>query len=163
MLRNSALHKRCCGRDGTFIIDDITHVRVWRLKNDVLWRQYCNRRTDLRNRHKVRDSHIKPLDPPIPRITADVPKCLKWEDSCDQSLNEVLLWHGTAAKNIAAITTSGMDERVSRVDGMLGAGLYFAQDSCKAGQYAPRDSHGSHWFFLSRVLLGNPSITRDYL
>lgn len=168
MLRNSALHTRCCGRDGTFIIGNITHVRVWKLKNEVLWREYANRRASLKGQHKSRDSHIKPLEPPIPRNSlrgipsSEVPECLKWEDSYDHSLNEALLWHGTAPSNIHAIATSGMDERVCRVDGMLGAGLYFAQDSCKAGQYAPPDHNGSHWFFLCRVLLGNPSMTRTY-
>lgn len=95
-------------------------------------------------------------------VLAEVHACLEWEDLYDHSLNEALLWHGTAAHNVDAIATSGMDERVCHLQGMLGAGLYFAQDSCKAGQYAPPDGNGSHWFFLCRVLLGNPSKTRTY-
>lgn len=62
-------------------------------------------------------------------------------------------------EHVETIAKAGMDERVCNLNGMLGAGLYFAEDSCKSGQYAVCDEKRSSWFILCRVVLGNPYCT----
>lgn len=95
-------------------------------------------------------------------VEIDLPSCLQRE-SLDSSLNEVFLWHGTSATNVNAIAQDGFDERLGCLEGMLGAGIYFAEDSCKSGQYSEKSfvNQRSHWFFLSRVMLGRPYYTND--
>merc|ERR1712151_1275047 len=48
----------------------------------------------------------------------------------------------------------GLDERVCSMEGLYGAGVYFASDVCKAGQYA-RPAGDTRYLFYTRVLLGH--------
>merc|ERR1719191_920467 len=156
-LNTSAIHHECVGRDGSFVANHVQGVRVWRVENPLLWKQFVLKAEELHFRHQIHNKRCEPVSPPIrqPHVFSNIDESpLDW--SYDQSLNEVLLWHGTKSCNIELIAKTGFDERVCRLSGMFGAGLYFAQDSCKAGQYAEKDDKGSHWFFLSRVLLGQP-------
>merc|ERR1719335_599694 len=126
----------------------------------MLWKQYRNKAQEMRERSQMFRSECPPLRPAIPDIDMTLPTCLQ-QQQFDKSLNEVLLFHGTKSSNVGQIAEEGFDERVCSLDGMFGGGLYFAEDSCKAGQYAerctschnPRPGSCSHWFFLSRVLL----------
>lgn len=156
MLRESAVHSCCAGRDGNFVIGGIRSVNVWRVENIETWRQYRNKAVNL----NLAKRDIRALSPP-PHLSRppSCPDCLQAR-SLDSSINEVFLWHGTTFNNIDIIAKDGMDERVCNLDGMFGAGLYFATDSCKSGQYAARDANGSHWFLLCRVMLGNAYVTR---
>jgi hypothetical protein len=162
MLMRTAMHEVCNGRDGTFCPQTIRDVRVWRLENPLLWKQYRNKAEEMAARHELRC----PGSPEItcPKLRPQVaehhvgfedglPARLK-QQSLNGSLNEAFLWHGSKPGLINLIAQNGFDERVTDIRGMLGAGLYFAEDSCKAGQYAAKDTRGSHWLFLSRVLLG---------
>lgn len=164
LLWRTAMHSCCEGRDGSFAIGSVQTVRVWRVENQMLWRQYRNKASEMTARHSSRGSRCSPLMPPVSEhlVEVDLPKCLKRE-SLDASLNEVFLWHGTRQSNIDLIMQEGFDERVCSLYGMFGGGLYFAEDSCKAGQYAEKSiaSSRSHWFFLSRVLLGRPHHTQE--
>mmetsp|Transcript_57742 Transcript_57742/g.108663 ORF Transcript_57742/g.108663 Transcript_57742/m.108663 type:complete len:219 (-) Transcript_57742:141-797(-) len=157
LLWRTALHSCCAGRDGSFAIGSVQTVRVWRVENTMLWRQYCNKASEMTARHKSRGLSCPALQPPVSEhlVDVDLPNCLK-RQSLDASLNEVYLWHGTRQLNIEHILQDGFDERVCSLTGMFGAGLYFAEDSCKSGQYAEKSisSWRSHFFFLSRVLLG---------
>ena len=47
---------------------------------------------------------------------------------------ERLLWHGTPVPHV--ITTEGFDPRVCNLQGMFGAGVYFADKSTKSVRYA---------------------------
>lgn len=135
-------------------------MNVLRVENRRLWRQYSHCAHDMRAARAT----CSTLSPELPRCRdPSLPQCLRWWQLFDNSLNEALLWHGTSLNNIAKILNDGMDERVCRLNGMLGAGLYFAQDSCKSGQYALKDGNGSHWFLLCRVLLGNPYQTHRHM
>ena len=54
-----------------------------------------------------------------------------------------------------AIPTSGFNERKASLNGMFGAGVYFAENSCKSDQYCgPIDSAGPFYMFLCRVAMG---------
>lgn len=158
LLQGHAVHPQgCSGRDGNFDISRVRKLKIWRVENKVLWRQYLNKAEELYEVHKHLGIEHRPLKPPVPSMTNDpaLPPAIPWGSNLDGGLNEALLWHGTAEQNIEIIAKAGMDERVCNLGGMFGAGLYFAQDSCKSGQYAMRGARGTNWFLLCRVLLGN--------
>mmetsp|Transcript_151094 Transcript_151094/g.384027 ORF Transcript_151094/g.384027 Transcript_151094/m.384027 type:complete len:363 (+) Transcript_151094:3-1091(+) len=160
MLKTSAIHSSCKGRDGTFNISSVKRLNVWRVENTKLWRRYRNKAEELGTTLRQRKEVPTSLSPRVSRLDdPTLPRCLHWWESFDHELNEVYLWHGTTKEKAEAIAMHGMDPRVSRLSGMFGAGLYFAENSCKSGQYAAKDSNNSHWFFLCRVMLGNPWIT----
>jgi hypothetical protein len=86
--------------------------------------------------------------------------------------NERCRYHGTSHEIANIIATNGFDERLASLDGLYGAGAYFAQESCKALQYAANgvkvwsdavtgeDLHKTTKVILiSRVVLGDPSYT----
>lgn len=102
-------------------------------------------------------------------------------DSLDRSINEKLLLHGTAPETVQLILRNGFNERFS--DGLLGSGIYLAEDPAKIDQYAKIDRapsenlHVLHdhlykrnkiphpgkvfYAFVSRVALGFPVYTLD--
>jgi len=110
-------------------------------------------------RNTARGSQCLPVTPPVANrlVDTDLPARLK-RQSLNESLNEVFLWHGSSLAKIDSILEDGFDERISNLGGMLGGGVYFAEDSCKSGQYSEKSiaRSRSHWFILSRVLLGRP-------
>eukprot|EP00947_MAST-08B_sp_MAST-8B-sp1_P006326 g6326.t1 len=86
-----------------------------------------------------------------------------YEDWMDNSqlktreLNEVFLLHGTKPDVVEKIVERGFDERVGNLNGLFGAGIYFAENSSKSNQYVasrPRDDR--FYMFLARVRLGTP-------
>jgi len=165
MLKRMAAHPCCHGRDGTFEVEAIRSVHVWWVENPILWAQYRNKATEMAARSEAQGSKdVVPVEPPVApglaRMGSHLPARLQ-PRSLNKSLNEVFLWHGTSKARSDIIAEAGFDERVSSLGGMLGGGLYFAEDSCKSGQYAEKSiaSTRSHWFVLSRVLLGKPHYT----
>jgi hypothetical protein len=162
MLQRSAVHHSCSGRDGVFNIHEIRKVRAWRVENEVLWKRYQSKMEEVQTVHRKRRIKCMAVSPPVvSHCDGSFPDCSPWKQGFNTACNEVLLWHGTKYANVDAIYKAGMDERVCQLHGMFGAGLYFAESSCKAGQYAERDMHGSSWFFLCRVVLGNPYSTNE--
>lgn len=162
MLKRMAVHACCHGRDGVFEVEAVRSVRVWWVENPILWTQYCNKAKEMDARSKAQGSQCAPVEPPVAPGLAemDLPARLQ-PQSLNKSLNEVFLWHGSSKPKVDIIAEAGFDERVSSLGGMLGGGVYFAEDSCKSGQYAEKSiaSSRSHWFVLSRVLLGRPHYT----
>ena len=76
---------------------------------------------------------------------------------CDESLNEVLLFHGTSASNAEQIATHGFD--LSRVrNGLYGRGFYFACEACKSFQYSKPDGETENCIIVARVVLGRPKL-----
>ena len=57
------------------------------------------------------------------------------------------------------IVHGGFDERVCALQGLFGAGVYFAMNSSKSDQYCTPDPSGTYTIFLSRVVLGKPHRT----
>lgn len=163
MLNDTCAHAVCDGRDGTFVVGAVSMVRVWRVENPFLWRQYKNKATEMASRHKMKGLRSPALKPKVRECSSAtaLPECIR-STVLDGSLNEVFLFHGTKPWHVQTVAETGFDERVCSLDGMLGAGLYFAEDSCKSGQYAERGrARGSHWFLYSRVLLGRPHHTSE--
>jgi len=161
MLRRMAVHSCCEGRDGAFEIDAVRSVRVLCVENPMLWTQYCNKGKEMAARIAARGSQCAPVAPPVGErlVEIDLPARLR-SRSLNKSLNEVFLWHGSSQACVNTIAQDGFDERVSNLGEMLGGGLYFAEDSCKAGQYSQQNIRRSHFFVLSRVLLGTPHYTQ---
>eukprot|EP00811_Abedinium_folium_P019129 NODE_2805_length_2141_cov_9.002483.p1 GENE.NODE_2805_length_2141_cov_9.002483~~NODE_2805_length_2141_cov_9.002483.p1 ORF type:complete len:388 (+),score=128.20 NODE_2805_length_2141_cov_9.002483:880-2043(+) len=162
LLRSAVIHDRCAGRDGTFEVGRVQRILSWRVENPILWRQYCSKAEELGARHTVQGVRCDAVRPPVPEhVVAGMPDCLRWRESFNHACNEVMLWHGTKGNIVDTIARDGFDERVCSLSGMFGAGLYFAQDSCKSGQYAQQGRDHSHWFLLCRVLLGRPFYAVD--
>merc|ERR1719161_1259921 len=128
----------------------------------MAWRQYCNKAVEMASRHAARGSECAPVVPTVGETEDDhLPERLR-SSKLNTALNEVFLWHGTSQATANVIAQEGFDERISNLGGMLGGGLYFAEDSCKSGQYSEKSiaSSRSHWLILSRVLLGKPHYTQ---
>lgn len=168
MLKQASTHELCAGRDGIFDMTSVSKLRVWRIENPMLWKQYCHKATEMQERHALQKVDCPRINVDKFRYEDDYPECLR-KSSLNLALNEVRLWHGTKVWNTGKIVQEGFDERVCCLDGMFGAGVYFANETCKAGQYAQKSEGGSigsgsrasHWFFLSRVLLGRSHFTRE--
>jgi len=165
MLEQAAVHACCSGRDGTFVARTVRSVKVWWVENPMVWRQYCNKAAEMSSRHAAQGSKCAPVEPAVAGTNEDQDHLPERLRSCrlNTALNEAFLWHGTSQATASKIVQEGFDERVSSIGGMLGAGLYFAEDSCKSGQYAVKTigRSRSHFFVLSRVLLGNPHYTDE--
>ena len=152
-IRASA-HKtvQCAGRDGTGKTAGAQVVKVERIENHPLWRQYWHRKRELVDTHHQNNVKVRPLQPPVRPLLADPDGLL------DANLNEVYLMHGTSDWVIRdIIARTGFDERVANLRGLYGGGVYFACESCKSAQYAPVDSTtGCKMLVISRVVLGDP-------
>jgi hypothetical protein len=150
-IRASA-HKtvQCAGRDGTGKTAGAQVVKVERIENHPLWRQYWHRKRELVDTHHQNNVKVRPLQPPVRPLLADPDGLL------DANLNEVYLMHGTSDWVIRdIIARTGFDERVANLRGLYGGGVYFACESCKSAQYAPVEN-GLKMLVISRVVLGDP-------
>jgi hypothetical protein len=169
LMQRTAVHPAYSCRDDTFVARSVGSVRVWWIENPILWKRYLNKATEIASRHAFPKGggsarKLAPVQPPVgehffdterdPELDSLPPRLRR--DSLNEELNEVFLWHGTTQARVNTIMQEGFDERLSNLGDMLGAGLYFAEDSCKAGQYAEKSiaSARSRFFILSRVLLG---------
>jgi len=80
--------------------------------------------------------------------------------SLNDRINEVFLWHGTSPGASVAIASGGFDMSFcgTGAGSMYGSGLYFAECSSKSDEYSKSDQDGIYWgmfcFLLCRVTLG---------
>ncbi|XP_061184897.1 uncharacterized protein LOC133192906 [Saccostrea echinata] len=76
-------------------------------------------------------------------------------------LNEVYLFHGTKSQFVGNIVSKGVDPKHGSDSGMFGRGIYCAESSTKADQYADdKDKRGQKGkMFLMRLLLGHMFLT----
>lgn len=152
-LQRSCTHPRC----SSFDINAVTSVRSYRLENPITWTQYRNKAAELAARHEADGVEF------CPQLQPRVPECMYPEGvEIDESMNEVYLWHATKHNTVDTIINEGFDERVCNLGGLFGAGVYFAEESCKSGQYASKHQ-GTHFFFVSRVLLGRPYYATSHM
>jgi hypothetical protein len=54
------------------------------------------------------------------------------------------------------LAESGFDERVASLNGLYGAGSYFADAMCKSHQYAKPHTNGEYCMLYCRVVMGSP-------
>jgi hypothetical protein len=131
-----------------------TVTRVQQVQNQKLWKRYCLKKDELQQR--AGGGAIKTDLSARPSVRAafgdDVFR--------DRGVNEFNLFHGTRPENASILASDGFDERLSRDNGLYGAGLYFAQDSCKSLQYCQAtNAAGEHCILYCRVLMGEPFLT----
>ena len=148
-------HTTCLGIDGTGNTRRAKVLSVERVENLPLWKQYWHKKHELVDTHHANNVHVKPLNPPV--VHSGKGKggagLLDADGLLEPGLNEVYLFHGTTSEVADIITCHGFDERVANVSGLYGAGVYFANQSCKAAQYA-QDS-GVKTLIVARVTLGD--------
>merc|ERR1719213_880054 len=93
--------------------------------------------------------------PIMPLVSDAVHENFPWIcESMDASLNERLVFHGTTPDYVEQIAQRGFDERLANLSGLYGAGIYFAEKSCKAFRYSGNGP--LRCLLLTRVLLGDP-------
>ena len=87
-----------------------------------------------------------------------IPSTIVAEMSTD--INEFYLIHGTSSTSAQIICEHGFDERVAKLDGLYGAGSYFAINSCKSHQYSLKYKDSPTVVMLvCRVVMGSPYCT----
>jgi len=126
---------------------------VERVENESLWQMYQLRREILKKtcaaqsiRSLTPDTNWQPAIPSKADLSTDI--------------NEFYLFHGTSSKSARFICEHGFDERVAALDGLYGAGSYFAVNSCKSHQYSDRLKDSPTWVMLvCRVVMGSPYCT----
>ncbi|XP_041359934.1 protein mono-ADP-ribosyltransferase PARP14-like [Gigantopelta aegis] len=158
------------GQDAKGILagSSVQLVKVERLENLELFRGYCQHRAKL-----FVKAAKKPITPikSLPKskgeveTTAMAAKHLR-QDIYVKEINEHYVFHGTRADNINAICEKGLDSRVGNTNGMFGPGVYAAESSTKADQYADdksqRTPKGTNLcMILARMALGEPFVTSN--
>ena len=98
--------------------------------------QYWHRKNELIDCHHANGVRVRPLDPPtrpLDRRRSGEPADVLDDDGLlEPGLNECFVYHGTSANIASVICRHGFDERVAALSGLYGAGIYFANQSCKA-------------------------------
>ena len=133
-----------------------TVVSVERIENESLWHMYQTRRSIVQKRLAGRNNAVPKLSSKMRWQPTDMPSTQ--ELSAD--VNELYLFHGTSATTAGIIAEHGFDERVASLNGLYGAGSYFAINGCKSHQYAGATAgSGGHVMLVCRVTLGIPFCT----
>lgn len=121
---------------------------VWRIENYDLWTDYRHRMSQILNK----------LPDKIANIKCKTDGYNNKHNVLMDNANEKYLWHGTSYNSIKIIIKDGFDERVCSLNGMFGAGIYFAEDSSKSDQYIESHSDGYSYILLCRVMLGDAGV-----
>ncbi|KAN0003303.1 hypothetical protein ACTFIZ_009478 [Dictyostelium cf. discoideum] len=106
------------------VFNDLKVTRVVRVQNPMLWVSYHARK------QKILDDNNGSC-PPIHSVITNIPG----SPELDKKANELFLFHGLNVSSVAGIAKFGFDPRFCSLDGMFGAGLYFAENSSKSNQY----------------------------
>eukprot|EP00743_Colponemidia_sp_Colp-15_P005508 GILK01005924.1.p1 GENE.GILK01005924.1~~GILK01005924.1.p1 ORF type:complete len:1480 (+),score=188.34 GILK01005924.1:545-4441(+) len=121
--------------------------KIWRVESTMLWGRYQLAKQELQM------ESTKGTGTGLERVQTDRHKWVS-AASLDQLLNEKYLFHGTKHDSVDHICNKGFDERIARLEGMFGAGIYFAEHCSKSDQYVTPDPQGLFYMFVCRVLLG---------
>eukprot|EP00931_Biecheleriopsis_adriatica_P030470 TRINITY_DN17970_c0_g1_i1.p1 TRINITY_DN17970_c0_g1~~TRINITY_DN17970_c0_g1_i1.p1 ORF type:complete len:606 (+),score=91.07 TRINITY_DN17970_c0_g1_i1:51-1868(+) len=151
-------------------------VRAWKINRQAHWMIFDAARSmlsdDLQRVRKLRS---------VPKVQGNLRKAARWLGVMGTECNEQILLHGTKPENLLTIIHSGLSEKVSR--GLLGHGVYLAEDPSKMDQYCTPDtgpgmpgleklhaelysddhSHPGRCFYalVCRVTLGLPVFTKN--
>eukprot|EP00927_Polykrikos_kofoidii_P027676 TRINITY_DN24269_c0_g1_i1.p1 TRINITY_DN24269_c0_g1~~TRINITY_DN24269_c0_g1_i1.p1 ORF type:complete len:924 (-),score=145.03 TRINITY_DN24269_c0_g1_i1:159-2930(-) len=131
--------------------------RVVRVEDATLWQNYVNKREQIR---AARESEVLRAATPPVFTTAVVGKQNNILLDLDESVNEVYLWHGTFVRHALSIAQDDfrLDLAGTNVGTMYGKGIYLAECSSKADEYArdePRGYYeGTYAMLLCRACLG---------
>lgn len=132
-------------------------VAVLRMENPTQWKRYQYRKLVLRRDRQ--DKAVTPISPALETMTKADNEVLS---GLDEDLNEAYLFHGTTPKAAIAIQASGFNLRLAghHRGKMFGRGVYFAEESSKADEYAEADdAFGLCCMLFCRVICGEPLLT----
>jgi hypothetical protein len=139
--------------------------RAIRVEDSKMWQRYCEKRETMRAHN-----HGMPLPEFCPPVSSDT--VARQHDGffhrLDKAgLNEAYLWHGTSVRAALSIAHSDFNIDFSGTNRgtMYGDGVYLAESSTKADEYA-RDEPGGYYegvfaMVLCRVCLGRFYYTQD--
>ena len=157
-MQETAVHPEGCGA-APRPLTGLRVTRVMRVENQDLWHLYSYRREVVRSN--------MPAGGSVPRIDGLVRKPA-WAvetgsptgpgSPLQGGVNELWLFHGTSEEAMHAIVHDGFDARIAKVEGLYGAGSYFADCSCKSHQYASQYTTpaGERVVLACRVTMGWP-------
>jgi hypothetical protein len=148
------------GRDippGTPPYSKLAIAKVERVESPALYKRYLSLCDALRTKH-----HGATPTPAAPAAETD-----GWYDdnvlyAPMNVVGEKWLFHSTTWTAVPKIVRDGFDMRLS--GGAFGSGSYFAENACKADQYARRNDSDEYPLLLCRVALGAcvpTSVSRD--
>lgn len=100
-------------------------TRVTRVQNPITWMRYHTRKNTILSEAKGKCS------PQLTKVLTVHPN----GPATDLDANEFFLFHGLNVNSVIGITKFGFDPRFCSLQGMFGAGLYFAENSSKSNQY----------------------------
>lgn len=127
---------------------------VQQIKNPHLLKMYKQTKKNMQKELQAHASKVDKLAGKTHQPGSIFPESIE----LDNDINEFMLFHGTSdeqkAKHIAEF---GFDNRIANMEGLYGAGSYFADSSCKSNQYT--GSGTTRTFLLCRVLMGWPFCT----
>jgi hypothetical protein len=128
-------------------------VSVERVENELLWQKYQFTRNMIKKTCAAQG--IRSLSA-VTNWQSGIPS--KVEMSTD--INEFYLFHGTSSTLAEIICKHGFDERLADLNGLYGAGSYFAINACKSHQYSLKYKDSSTFVMLiCRVVIGSPYCT----
>lgn len=122
-------------------------ITVVRMENAELWRKYAAGREKIRKARRRVKGKLASQGSMAPPKTARSLHCL------DEEVQESYLFHGTDVKAALQIQRNGFKTDMAR-QGLFGCGVYFAEATSKADEYAGDDSCDFHVMLLSRVVRG---------
>lgn len=182
------------GRDASLYGRKYVKLRIqcaWRIQHHFLWRMYAARRDMLaRDMQKLSEKGIqRPEVREKTRATAaklpNSPYTNHLESDFVSLAGEAMLLTGVKPDAVLGIIQEGLSERLASMCGAFGAGIYMAEDSEKADQYATPDPCRDHpgledlhkqlyppggyrhpgedtfYCFVVRAALGTPLLTAD--
>jgi len=99
--------------------------RLVRIQNPMQWLRYRDRKQHILDQNSGKCSYVS-------KVLTATPK----SPLVDPLANEFFLLHGLNTANATGICKFGFDPRYCSLEGMYGAGLYFAENSSKSNQYS---------------------------
>jgi len=118
------------------------------VRNAKLWEQYAFRRAQLLAEHAADE---------ISCHRVNFPADLRLHQ-CDESINEVYLFHGTSEEGAQSIEQRGFDTRL--LSSIHGLSVNFTASATRALKY-PENGETRRTLILARVLLGDPYFSRE--
>lgn len=137
-------HHAPCSNLRGLVIKQIREVR-----NVRLWKQYLSKRQQMHDclQDRVSVPAVQQVLPQISKIAKAFPHIF-----LQQSVNEVLLLHGTSEQSANLIAEQGFDETLCKRH-FYGTGIYFSPEVCKASEYT--DGSGRFVIVVARVCIGH--------
>ncbi|CAE8617431.1 unnamed protein product [Polarella glacialis] len=124
--------------------------RIERIFDQTLIKNYLRSKQAIREDFEKHGITVGALSPGLPQALTE---SFSSSVPLDEDVGEQLLFHGTTS--FEHIRQQGFDERCAKKTGLYGWGVYFADQACKASQYAKPSEGGLRCIILARVALGD--------